>query len=76
MEYEEKKNKGEKEHNNERVETPKNPEVKEENKEKAKLIIPPIQLYEPPVPYPQRLKKKEHDQQFVKFLERFKTLHI
>ena len=28
------------------------------------------------MPYPQRLKKKEHDQQFAKSLERFKTLHI
>ena len=32
--------------------------------------------YVPPVSYPQRLKKQEHDHQYVKFLERFKTLHI
>ena len=44
--------------------------------EKAKPKAPPIQPYEPPAPYPQRLKKTEHDQQFAKFLERFKTLHI
>ena len=44
--------------------------------EKPKPKAPLIQPYEPPVPYPQRLKKKEHDQQFLKFLERFKTLHI
>ena len=50
--------------------------MKEEDKEKATPKPPPIQPYEPPVPYPQRLKKKEHDQQFAKFLERFKTLHI
>ena len=48
--------------------------MKEENKTKPKA--PSIQPYEPPVPYLQRLKKKEHDQQFRKFLERFKTLHI
>ena len=48
--------------------------MKVENKEKAKSL--PIRPYEPPVPYPQRLKKQEYDQQFAKFLERFKTLHI
>ena len=62
MKYEEKKNEGEKEQDDERVETLKEPKVKEENKEKVKLKAPPIQPYEPPVPYPQRLKKKEHDQ--------------
>ena len=59
-----------------KAEPPKELEVNEENKEKAKSTPPPIKPYEPPVPYPQRLKKKEHDQQFAKFLERFKTLHI
>ena len=44
--------------------------------DKVKTKASPIQPYEPPVPYPQRLKKKEHDQLFAKFLERFKTLHI
>ena len=34
-----------------KVETPKDPEVKEENKEKAKPKAPPIQLDEPPVLY-------------------------
>ena len=48
--------------------------MKVENKEKAKA--PLIRPYEPPVSYPQRLIKKEYDQQFAKFLERFKTLHI
>ena len=57
IEYEEKKKK----HDDERVETPKEPELKEENKDKAKPKAPPIQPYEPPIPYPQRLKKKEHD---------------
>ena len=58
MEYKEKKNEGEQD--DERVETPKEPEVKEENKAKPKA--PSIQPFEPPVPYPKRLKKKEHDQ--------------
>ena len=70
-EYEEKKNEGEKEHSDEGAKISKAPEVKME--EKAKLKAPPIQPYEPPAPYPERLKKKEHDQQFSKFLERFKT---
>ena len=35
-----------------------------------------VRPYEPPIPYPQRLKKQEYDKQFAKFLERFKTLHI
>ena len=64
LEYEEKKNEGEKEHGDEGAEIPKEPEVKMEEKPKPKA--PPIQPYEPPVPYPQRLKKKEHDQQFTK----------
>ena len=75
MEYEEKKNEGQKEHDDEGVETPKELEMKEENKEKAKPKAPLIQPYKPPVPYPQRLKKKEQDQQFSKYLEKFKTLH-
>ena len=65
LEYEEKKNEAEKEHGDEGAEIPKEPEVKMEVKAKPKA--PLIQPYEPPVPYPQRLKKKEHDQQFAKF---------
>ena len=30
----------------------------------------------PPIPFPQRLKKKNLDKQFSKFLEVFKKLHI
>ena len=60
MEYEETKNEGEKDQEEEGAETPKEPEVKME--EKAKPKAPPIQPYEPPVPYPQRVKKKEYDQ--------------
>ena len=62
MDYEEKKNKREKEQDDEKAETPKELEVKEENKEKAMPIPPPIKPYEPPITYPQTLKKKEHDQ--------------
>ena len=50
MEYEEKKKEGEKEQYDERVKTPKEPEVKVENK--TKLIVPSIQPYEPTVLYP------------------------
>ena len=52
MEYEEKKNEGEKVQDDERVVTPKEPKMKEKNKEKAKPKAPPIEPYEPPVPYP------------------------
>ena len=30
----------------------------------------------PPIPYPQRLKKSKMDKQFTKFMEVFKKLHI
>ncbi|XP_073120869.1 uncharacterized protein [Henckelia pumila] len=33
-------------------------------------------MYKPPLPYPQRFKKKVLDEQFAKFLEIFKKLHI
>ena len=58
IEYEKKKNEGEKYYDDKGVETPKEPESKKENKEKAKLKAPPIQPYEPLVPYSQRLKKR------------------
>ena len=74
IEYEEKKKEGEKGPESERVETSEEQKVKVENKEKATAA--PIRPYEAPVTYPQRLMKKEYDQQFAKFLERFKTLHI
>ena len=50
LEYEEKKNEGEREHGDEGAKIPKEPEVKME--EKAKPKAPPIQPYEPPAPYP------------------------
>ena len=38
----------------------------------------PLELahHTPPVPFPQRLKKKNQDKQFSKFIEIFKKLHI
>ena len=52
----------------------------EESKEKPSTsqdVQPsPTAKYEPPIPYPQRLIKKKLDNQFDKFLEIFKKLHI
>ncbi|XP_022854461.1 uncharacterized protein LOC111375799 [Olea europaea var. sylvestris] len=39
-------------------------------------VINPINPHEPPIPFPQRLKKLKLDQQYSKFLEVFKKLHI
>ena len=77
VEYEEKKKEEVKEQEDEWVEVKVERELKIQkgNKEKPKSS-PPIQPYKPPAPYPERLKKQEYDQQFAKFLERFKTLHI
>jgi hypothetical protein len=36
----------------------------------------PINPYEPPIPFPQRLKKHQRDQQFEKFLDMLRKLHI
>lgn len=36
----------------------------------------PINPHEPPIPFPQRLKNHKLDQQYSKFLEVFKKLHI
>ncbi|KAL5565133.1 hypothetical protein UlMin_028297 [Ulmus minor] len=63
------------------VEKPRKPEKKmEESKEKPSTsqdVQPsPTAKYEPPIPYPQRLLKKKLDNQFDKFLEIFKKLHI
>ncbi|KAL5564485.1 hypothetical protein UlMin_027649 [Ulmus minor] len=60
---------------------PRKPEKKmEESKEKPSTsqdVQPsPTAKYEPPIPYPQRLIKKKLDNQFDKFLEIFKKLHI
>ncbi|KAL5555033.1 hypothetical protein UlMin_037269 [Ulmus minor] len=63
------------------VEKPRKPEKKmDESKEKPSTsqdVQPsPTAKYEPPIPYPQRLLKKKLDNQFDKFLEIFKKLHI
>ena len=49
-------------------------ECEKRQDKKPKTNGPPP--YVPPVPFPQRLKKKEGDAQFKKFLEMFKQLHI
>ncbi|XP_035837803.1 uncharacterized protein LOC118485606 [Helianthus annuus] len=36
----------------------------------------PVKDYTPPVPYPGRLKKQKNEEQYGKFLEMFKQLHI
>ena len=52
-------------------------EDKEEKQDaNKKEFLPPLKPYEPPVPFPQRLRKQEHDHQFAKFLEMFRKLHI
>ncbi|XP_075494038.1 uncharacterized protein LOC142531695 [Primulina tabacum] len=52
-------------------------EVITENKvedSKTKVVQPPA--FKPAIPYPQRFKKKSLDDQFAKFLEIFKKIHI
>ncbi|XP_022870850.1 uncharacterized protein LOC111390095 [Olea europaea var. sylvestris] len=46
---------------------------KENSREKETIAVNP---YEPPIPFPQRLKKQKMEQQYKKFLEIFKKLHI
>ena len=61
---------------------PKEYEVEngEADKETPKLKLPkmesPIKKYEPRILFPQRLQKKNSNEQFDKFLEVFKKLHI
>ncbi|XP_022859548.1 uncharacterized protein LOC111380266 [Olea europaea var. sylvestris] len=45
----------------------------EKSKDKAKSTVNP---YGPLIPFPQRLKKQKMEQQYKKFLEVFKNLHI
>ncbi|KAL5578498.1 hypothetical protein UlMin_020197 [Ulmus minor] len=58
----------------------KRPEKKKEEREEPStsccIQLSPSAKYEPPIPYPQRLNKKKLDNQFDKFLEIFKKLHI
>ncbi|KAL5574623.1 hypothetical protein UlMin_016322 [Ulmus minor] len=54
----------------------KNEESKEKPSTSQDVQPSPNAKYEPPIPYPQRLNKKKLDNQFDKFLEIFKKLHI
>ena len=47
-------------------------EAKQEEKPKKKVVPE----YKPKIPYPQRLEKEKKEEQFGKFLELFKQLHI
>jgi len=49
----------------------KSEEEKNEESEKGKM-----REYVPTIPFPQRLKKKDQDKQFARFLDVFKKLHI
>ncbi|XP_022843147.1 uncharacterized protein LOC111366672 [Olea europaea var. sylvestris] len=49
--------------------------VGKENSNTSRDAIP-INPHEPPIPFPQRLKKHKLDQQYSKFLEVFKKFHI
>ena len=44
--------------------------------EKKQVALPPIKSYVPQISFPQRLCKYKLDEQFEKFLEVFKKLHI
>ncbi|XP_073121751.1 uncharacterized protein [Henckelia pumila] len=48
----------------------------EKNVEEKKSEPKPKLMYKPQLPYPQRFKKQALDEQFTKFLEIFKKLHI
>ena len=56
----------------------KREERQRQKKEKLPFpkIPPELAHHTPPVPFPQRLKKKNQDKQFSKFIEIFKKLHI
>ncbi|XP_057247183.1 uncharacterized protein LOC130589705 [Beta vulgaris subsp. vulgaris] len=58
-------NESEKEKEN--YETEKHPEL---------TPLPPVTPYVPPIPFPQRLKQTKLDNEFQKFLNMFKQLHI
>ncbi|XP_022874210.1 uncharacterized protein LOC111393039 [Olea europaea var. sylvestris] len=50
-----------------------------ENERKETPIVrapSPVKAYVPPIPFPQRLQRKKLDNQFAKFVEIFKKLHI
>ena len=54
----------------------KESQVEEEVIRQPPTTMPPPSLYNPPLPFSQRLQKKKLDQQFSKFPEVFKKLHI
>ncbi|CAM8944464.1 unnamed protein product [Rhodiola kirilowii] len=55
----------------EEVPNPQNQKEKEVEKGKDEL-----KPYTPPIPFPQRLKKKNHDKQFSKFAEMMRKLYV
>ncbi|KAI3752924.1 hypothetical protein L2E82_24966 [Cichorium intybus] len=54
----------------------KTQETNEEATEDKRSPPSPIKSYKPPVPYPQRLKKEKQEEEYRKFLEHIKSLHI
>ncbi|XP_028798306.1 uncharacterized protein LOC114753764 [Neltuma alba] len=44
--------------------------------DKKRKTTPPLATQMPPLPFPQRFKKKDEDVQFKKFVDMFKQLHI
>ncbi|KAI3780136.1 hypothetical protein L2E82_10074 [Cichorium intybus] len=54
----------------------KTQETNEEATEDKRSPPSPIKSYKPPVPYPQRLKKEKQEEEYKKFLEHIKSLHI
>ncbi|XP_073030715.1 uncharacterized protein [Primulina eburnea] len=60
----------------ERVDSEKTVEESEVEGSTAEIKVEPPPVYKPTLPYPQRFKKKNLDDQFAKFLEIFKKIHI
>ncbi|KAI3766148.1 hypothetical protein L2E82_16199 [Cichorium intybus] len=58
--------------------TQESKKIPEKNEEEAEERPPPtpVKSYKPPVPYPQRLKKEKQEEEYKKFLEHIKSLHI
>ncbi|XP_075489513.1 uncharacterized protein LOC142528356 [Primulina tabacum] len=60
----------------ERVESEKTVEEGETEGSKSEVEVEQPPLFKPTFPYPERFKKKNLDNQFAKFLEIFKKIHI
>ncbi|XP_022872208.1 uncharacterized protein LOC111391268 [Olea europaea var. sylvestris] len=60
----------------EQDEQPKTSIAKESSEKAGNKATVTVNPYEPPIPFPQRLKKHKMEQQYKKFLEVFKKLHI